>query len=120
MSAERNNRITRAQPGDHSALAAHSSKLDGPEVYGRSGAVQDPDAGLSAVIEHGCQRHLDFSLGGLARQPNGYRRPKRCCRSFTVEHVTGLIGTGLSIGGVRQLPEMRRIAASIAPIHDSL
>src|SRR5437764_15440324 len=108
MSAKRNNRITRAQSGDHGALAAHSNKLDGSEVYGRGGAVQDPDAGLPAVIEHGSQRHLDFPLARLAWQPNGYRRAKRCCRSFTVEQITGLIGTAVSLCGVRELPNERR------------
>ena len=89
-------------------------------MYGRSGAVEDPNAGLTAVIEHGSQRHLDFGLTYLARQPNSYRRAKRCCRGLTVEHIAGLIGTGLGIGGVRQLPEMRRIAPPIGPIHAGL
>ena len=101
MSAERNNRIAGAQSGDHSGFAGHTNKLDGPKVYGRGGAVQDPNAGLLAVIEHGSQRHLDFRLARLACKPNGYRRAKRCCRRLAVEHIAGLIGTGLGIGGVR-------------------
>src|SRR5438034_6872785 len=109
MSAERNNRITKAQSGDHGGFTAHSNKLDWPKAYGRGGAVQDPNAGLPAVIEHGSQRHLDFRLTRLACQPNGYRRAKGCCRGLTVEHIARLVGTALSIGGARQLPEMRRI-----------
>jgi hypothetical protein len=52
MSAERNDRITRTQSGDHCDFTAHPNKLDVPKVYGRGGAVQDPNAGLPAVIEH--------------------------------------------------------------------
>src|SRR5213596_711905 len=108
MSAERNNRITKAQSGDHGGFAAHSNKLDGPKAYGRGGAVQNPNAGLPAVIEHGSQRHLDFRRTRQAWQPKGYRRAKRCCRGFTVEQITGLISTGLSVCGVRELPKMSR------------
>src|SRR5262245_26029813 len=98
MSAERNNRIAGAQSEDHGGFAAHPNELDGPKSYGRGGAVHDPDAGLLAVIEHGSQRYLDFLLTRLACQPNGYRRSKRCCRSFTVEHIAGLVSAGLGIG----------------------
>src|SRR5688500_4575137 len=100
MSAERHNRIAGVQSGDHSGFAGYMNKLDGLKLYGRGCAVQDPNAGLLTVIEHGSQRHLDFRLACLPCKPNGYRRAKRCCRGLTVEHITGLIGTGLGIGGV--------------------
>src|SRR5437773_10322333 len=99
MSAERNNPIIRTQSGDHGGFAGHACELDGPKVYGRGSAVEDPDAGLSAVIEYGSKRHLDFRLSLLACQPNGDCRTKRCRRSLTVEHIAGLVGAGLGIGG---------------------
>ena len=40
--------------------------------------------------------------------------------SFTIKHVAGLVGAGLGIGGIRQLPEMCGIAAPIAPIQARL
>ena len=120
MSAERNNRVTRAQSGDHGGFAAHSNKVDGPKAHGRGAAVEDPNTGLAAIIEYGPQRHLNFRLARLAGQANGYSRAKRCCRGLTVEHITGLKGTGLSIGGVRELSEMRHIATPIASIHAGL
>jgi hypothetical protein len=101
MSAERNNRIAGVQSRDHGGFAGHPNELDGPKMYGRGGAVQSPNAGLLAVIEHGCQRHLDFRLACLTCNTNGYRRAKRYRGGLTVEHIAGLIGTGLGIGGVR-------------------
>lgn len=76
-------------------------------MYGRGGAIQHPNAGLPAIIEHGSQWHLNLRLLHLACKPNGYRRAKRCRGSLAVEHIAGLIGAGLGIGGVRQLPQMR-------------
>jgi hypothetical protein len=58
MSAERNDRIARTESGDHGGFAGHTHKLDGPKVYGRGGAVQDPDPGPLAVIEHGSEWHF--------------------------------------------------------------
>ena len=101
MSAEGNNLITKAQSRDHDSFAAHPNKFDGPKVYGRGGAIQDPNAGLAAIVEHGSQGHLDFRLSRLAWKPNRYRRAKRRRGGFTIEHITPLIGTGLSIGGIR-------------------
>src|SRR6266536_643714 len=120
MNAEGNDRLARAQSGDHGRFAAHPNKLDGPKAYSRGGAVEDPNAGLPAVIEDGSQRYLDFRLTRLACKPNGYRRAKRYRRGFAFEHIAGLIGASLSIGRIRQLTEMRRIATSIAPIHAGL
>src|SRR5204862_4673699 len=91
MSAEGNNPIIRAQSEDHSGFAGQTRKLDGPKVYGRRTAVEDPNAGRSAVIEHSSQRHLDFRLSLLACKPNGDRRSKRCRRGLTVEPIVGLI-----------------------------
>ena len=101
MSAERNDLITRAQSGDHGGFAGYTHKVDGPEVHGRGGAVKDPKAGLLAVIEHSSEWHFHLWLVSLVRQPNGHRRAKGRCRSLAVEHVACLVGTGLSIGGIR-------------------
>src|SRR6266566_3953536 len=114
MSAERNNPIIRTQSGDHGGFAGQACELDGPKVYGRGSAVEDPNAGRASVIEHSSERHLDFRLSLLARKPNGDRRSKRRRRGLTIEHVAGLVGAGLSVGGIRQLPEMCRVAAAIA------
>ena len=56
MSAERNNPIIKTQSGDHGGFAGQACELDGPKVYGRGSAVEDPNAGRASVIEHSSER----------------------------------------------------------------
>ncbi len=55
MSAERDDRITSVKPGDLGGLSAHPNKLDRPKAHRRTGAIQDPNAGLAAIIENGAR-----------------------------------------------------------------
>ncbi len=101
MSAERDHRLPHLDAGNHRGFAGHTDKLDEPEVYSRRGAVEDPNASLPSIIEHGSERYLDFPLTRLICKSNGHCRPKRCRYDLTVEDITGLIGARLGIGGVR-------------------
>ena len=120
LRTERDDWISRVHSGDHGGFVCHPKKLDGPKVHSGRAAVQDPNAGLPTVIEHGSQRHLGFGLGRLACQPNRYGRAERCLRVLSVQHISSFIGAGLDIGGIRQLPQMCGETMSIGPVNAGL